>query len=597
MMGHTLEGPSIQEKAIDARDVQPVQRYRMKFAGVGLMLVLASGVCVAAPAAAVSGIVRDTRGVAQMGVLVEALASNSASVGAALTDMYGRYRIANLVPGKYQVRATATLFVPATRANLQLANGTRAVVNLTLAMLSDTTAWLPAERRKADEPDDDWKWTLRSAANRPMLRIMEDGDMVEISSSAEHSNAVSTRARSAMLSGAGGFGGGGVHNVLSIDRVLDDGADLMVRTDVAVAPVPFGRGAGPSTELAAGYERQVGFAGASRLVVSYQSHPEIATANDPAGLGILRMSSAQKMHLGDLADIEAGGTMYAVRTSGYALSSQPFVRITVHPGDVWAVKYSMATAEDLQSFEALDSLETSLPTAVMADGHLRTESGTHQEFAVSRRLGHGVVQAAVYDDAIRRTVISGTGVMTPADMQQAVGSSAAIADTVTDNFQFLGTGYNTRGVALTLTQPLSQSMWAAVEYVNGAALSTENIGLQTLPEIAAGIKPVSSESATMALNGRLARSSTKLRAAYRWQPRHMVTAVGPYQAYSDQAFLSFFVRQSIRCGDRLPPGLEATIDVTNLLAQGYRPFLSTDGHTLYLAQAPRTIQGGLSFTF
>jgi hypothetical protein len=47
----------------------------------------------------------------------------------------------------------------------------------------------------------------------------------------------------------------------------------------------------------------------------------------------------------------------------------------------------------------------------------------------------------------------------------------------------------------------------------------------------------------------------------------------------------------------LPPGLEATIDVTNLLAQGYRPFLSADGRTLYLAQAPRTIQGGLSFTF
>jgi hypothetical protein len=31
-------------------------------------------------------------------------------------------------------------------------------------------AWLPIERRSADEPDDDWKWTLRSTANRPLLR-------------------------------------------------------------------------------------------------------------------------------------------------------------------------------------------------------------------------------------------------------------------------------------------------------------------------------------------------------------------------------------------------------------------------------------------
>jgi hypothetical protein len=57
------------------------------------------------------------------------------------------------------------------------------------------------------------------------------------------------------------------------------------------------------------------------------------------------------------------------------------------------------------------------------------------------------------------------------------------------------------------------------------------------------------------------------------------------------------VRQSLRLGNLLPPGLDATIDVTNLLAQGYRPFLSDDGQMLFLAQAPRTIQAGLAFTF
>jgi hypothetical protein len=57
------------------------------------------------------------------------------------------------------------------------------------------------------------------------------------------------------------------------------------------------------------------------------------------------------------------------------------------------------------------------------------------------------------------------------------------------------------------------------------------------------------------------------------------------------------VRQALRWGDRLPAGLEATVDVTNLLAEGYQPFLSADGRTLFLAQTPRTIQGGLSFTF
>jgi len=39
------------------------------------------------------------------------------------------------------------------------------------------------------------------------------------------------------------------------------------------------------------------------------------------------------------------------------------------------------------------------------------------------------------------------------------------------------------------------------------------------------------------------------------------------------------------------------VDVRNLLAQGYHPFVSPDGETLYLVQVPRSIQGGFAFSF
>jgi hypothetical protein len=102
---------------------------------------------------------------------------------------------------------------------------------------------------------------------------------------------------------------------------------------------------------------------------------------------------------------------------------------------------------------------------------------------------------------------------------------------------------------------------------------------------------------TAAVKGRVLRTGTKVSAAYRWQPQHLVTAIDRYDAGSSQGYLSFYVRQAMRWGDRLPAGLEATIDVTNLLAEGYQPFLSADGRTLFLAESPRTIRGGLSFTF
>jgi hypothetical protein len=350
-------------------------------------------------------------------------------------------------------------------------------------------------------------------------------------------------------------------------------------------------------EMDVGYERRVAFAGVSRLVVSYESHPEMMNADGTMGIQMTRMANAQKMHLGDLADVEVGGTVYAVHTNGYVLSSQPFLRVTVHPGEVWAVRYRLATSRDLQGFEGLDSIEGAMPMAAVTAGHMRMEGGMHQEIAVSRKFGDGVVQAAIYRDRIDRSVISGTGVMGTADMVPSGRSSGVVADTITDNFQFLGTGYTTRGVSLTISEPLTKSMWAAFEYQNGEALSTRDAIAVSLPEASAGMHPLAAQALTAAVKGQVLRSGTKLRAAYRWQPRRLVTPVASYEAFSDQAYLGFYVRQAVRCGGLLPAGLEATIDVTNLLAEGYQPFLSADGRTLFLAQSPRTMQAGLSFTF
>jgi hypothetical protein len=545
---------------------------------------------VAASAATVSGVVRDIRGVAQMGALVEAVSAASGSVGTAYTDMAGRYRIANLAAGRYQVRATAALFAPATRGNLRLTAGMRATVDLTLSMLGDPVAWLPAQRRWPDEPGDDWTWTLRSAANRPILRMMGDGSVELVSSGAgEAPRAAPVEARVAMMSGDGGFGGGGMHGVVALDRAGNDGSDMIMRADVAAQGME--SASAPATEIDAGYERRGTLAGGSRLVVSVASHPEMMTSGGVMGMQMMRMASAEKMQLGDSVDVEAGGTVYAIRTAGTALTAQPFLNVTVHPGEVWAVRYRLATSRDVQDFDGLDSIAAQLPVAVVCGARLCTESGTHQEIALGRRAGGGLLQAAVYHDAIARTSIAGTGAMGAVELAGSGGVSGVVVDTETGSFCALGAGTTANGVSVTLSEPLTEGLWAALEFVSGEALETGNgQGL-------AGLQPASAEAATVAVKGRVLRTGTKLRAAYRWQPRRLATAVGPYDAFSDQAFLSFSLRQAVRWGDRLPEGLEATIDVTNLLAEGYQPFLSADGRTLFLAQTPRTIQGGLSFTF
>jgi hypothetical protein len=561
-----------------------------------LLLWLSPGMDAAASAATVSGVVRDAQGVTQMGVLVEALSGDPNRVSTALTDMAGRYRIVNLAAGKYRVRASAALFMPATRSNLRLTSGMRATVNLTLSMLSDPVTLLPAQRRKPDEPSDDWTWTLRSTANRPILRLLGDGSVVLVSQGArEASRSAPIEARVSMKSGNGGFGGGGVHSVVTLDRVRNDGSDVALRAEVATAGTAMG--SVPAGEVDTGYERSGALGDGSRLAVSVASHPEMMSSNraggNAMGMQAMRMSSAEKMQLGDAVEVEAGGTVYAIHTTGTALTTQPFLSVMVHPGEVWAVRYKLATSREMQSFDGLDSIAAELPVAAVCGARLCTESGSHQEIALSRKAGGGVMEAAVYRDAIGRTAVAGGGAMSAAELAE----SGAMVDTATGTFRLLGGGGTQLGVRLTLWKPLSSNLWAGLEYVSGAAQAEQHASAQGLAEVAAGLHAEAAQAATVAVKGRMLRTGTRLRAAYRWQPEHLVTAVGPYEESSNQAYLSFYVGQELRWGDRLPPGLEATIDVTNLLAEGYQPILSADGRTLFLAQSPRTIQGGLSFRF
>jgi hypothetical protein len=315
------------------------------------------------------------------------------------------------------------------------------------------------------------------------------------------------------------------------------------------------------------------------------------------GLGIasMQMASAEQMALGDMIKVEAGSEVYAVRTVRSAAGARPFIRVAVQPTGAWTIGYRMATSRELQSFTDLDAIERDLPVAVIDGRSIDVEHGQHQEISLSRKAGAGVAQVAFYHDGIDHPAIGGGGLLNAGATAAAGG---VLEDPSTASFRFIGPAYSTNGVNVMLSEPLGQGIWAAVEYSKGSALSGREVADgMSLADAAETLQRVSGQSATFAVKGRLIRGGTRMRAAYRWQPAGLVTAIDPYRAFSDQAYLSFAVRQPIHVGRVLPPGLEGIVNVTNLLAQGYRPFLSSDGSTLFLAQSPRTLEAGLSVTF
>jgi hypothetical protein len=92
---------------------------------------------------------------------------------------------------------------------------------------------------------------------------------------------------------------------------------------------------------------------------------------------------------------------------------------------------------------------------------------------------------------------------------------------------------------LSVSEPLTANLWATLEVASGEALAMSGAGAEELPGVTAGLHPQAAEMATAELKGKILRTGTKLRAAYRWQPTHLVTAVAPYAAAEDPGYLSF----------------------------------------------------------
>src|SRR5271157_156226 len=105
-----------------------------------------------------------------MGAVVE-IVGTAARTLTVFTDGAGFYSATNLLPGLYTVKVSAPSFLPAWRDKVGLRAGASTHLNITLSTLLNAMHVGPL-RGTAD--DDDWKWTLRSVANRPVLRVFDD---------------------------------------------------------------------------------------------------------------------------------------------------------------------------------------------------------------------------------------------------------------------------------------------------------------------------------------------------------------------------------------------------------------------------------------
>lgn len=557
---------------------------------IALAVLCAAGVQASAQSNSLSGVIRDSHGAPQAGAAVELLRPDFSVVAEAFTDERGRYRLEGVLPGIYEVKVSGAMFLPTLRENLQVMGGTKLVVNLTLNTLYEAFRWLPAKPRQADEPKDDWTWTLRLSANRPLLRLLQDGPLVVVSSG--DGAAPELKARVTVRGGESGFGDGGLHNDFEMERTPDDGRAMIFRADLSQGSI--GQPIDPAINAMVGYEQQLALGRTFRTIGAIESRPDIVGGPGGQGLQAIEMRTGQTMNFGPAVQAEFGDETAGIRLGNTIVANHPFAAVTVHRGATF-VSYRVSTAPGIQSVDDLDREATVEPMLGQRNGQLQLEQGLHQELVAGKGEGDTRVKVAVWHEQVNNPVVTGGGTISAADW----ASGNLLYDQTSDLLRVSGENYTGNGMLSEVEQRVNGSTWISFEVALGAALAMTDApsGTSSLDQALSSMKARETPMFAAGVHGKLQSTGMQWRASYRWQNPGTLTAVDAFSDGTEAPYLSLLVRQPIRYRHMIPKGVEALVDVRNLLAEGYRPFLSSDGSTLYFAEAARCVQGGLSFTF
>ena len=536
----------------------------------------------------ISGVVRNSAGVPQIGAVVQLLRPDLSVLSVAYTDDKGRYSIPSIMPGRYAVKALGASFLPSLRENVRVRRET--VVNLTLNTLYEVMQWLPAQPRAADAQKDDWAWTLRSAANRPLLRWLEDGPLVVVSDGSGARPKL--KARLMATGNEGTFGESGERLTAAVENTPSDSRELLARVD-------FAPGTDAGMESMLGFRQDLGFAGAVQSVAAIAIHPEIgADAED--GIEEAAIRTAETINLGDEFEGEAGAQQVVARfgqgSPNTVVAALPFASIGWRDGNS-VFRYQMTTSSPAHADNDGSEAADYLPSLAMRNGELAVERGMHQELGWTRQTEKSGISVAIFSDTMRNPIIeagyrSGNGHAAPSVL------AGALYDQVSQLLRMAGPDFATTGMTASVERRLPGGHLVRLSYANGDALVMPLAQRPILPsQVLTSAHPRRAQTYALSLSGTLEGSGTKWRASYRWQPEDTVTSVAPFAANAAEPYLNLHLRQPICIRRDGTGGIEALLDVRNMLAQGYRPYMLSDGSVLLFAQDQRGLSAGLAFTF
>ena len=515
-----------------------------------------------------------------MGAVVQILGAANRTL-TVFTDEAGYYTASGLLPGLYTLKVTAPSFLPALREKVALRPGATLNVNITLSTLLGVMQLGPV---RALPDDDDWKWTLRSVANRPILRVFDDPALPAEKENHEitGTSLLPRRFTRRRLR----------HRIRHEHRLHPRALDLLRRTSRLRGNVGYGSSL-PAAVVRTSYSRRLMNGSEPTMALTVRRF----AASDPnlhnAALQALALSASDNFAVGDILEFKFGSELQTIQFLGHVTAFRPYGSADLHLSPNTVVEYDYTTSRpDLRAEKGFDSapadLSESNPRVSLLAFAPKMESAHHQEVSVSHRAGKNNVQFAVFSDRVVNPALTGTG-------QTTTAGGFLLPDISSGTFSYAGKTLDTNGLRVVLQRKFSNDLTATLDYAYGGVLdlSRSDVALQNaIPYMTTQRR----HAVAAKLGGTVARTHTHWIASYRWVNGSALTPVDMFNASPGQSdpFLNFFVRQQIPA---MGGHMEAIIDLRNLLAQGYVPVLGQDGQTVYLVQSARSVRGGVAFTF
>lgn len=545
-----------------------------------------------------SGVVRDAAGTPQLGasveVVSEAIGLSTASQGF-LTNTQGVFRGDKLAPGFYTVRVTLAGFLPTLEKHVRINANLTTVVRIRLESMFASLEQLRRQPAPANAEADDWKWVLRSAPSmRPVLEWTDD-DAPSIS--------------------ALSFDSGAPRNARMRLEMTDGARRPASASNIASAPA-----------TAFAYDQQIG--GRSRLILAGQmSYDDTApgggiatiwlptgtlgagphtalvlreakvTSGGPVFRGV-RIDQGGSIGLGQRMVLRYGGEYVYVGMGAAASSVRPRAELTIRANDDWTTSLIFAsmpsgpTPLESEGVETAGVLAAALneldafPALLWRNGRPVLQNGWHEEVAAERRLGtRGKLQVAAFHDDNRHVAVYGRGDGLPvADYFQDYFSSG---------FAYDGGSSGSWGTRVAWREKVSDDVELTAVYAYAGALSPMEAADDFLRDI---LKTQGRHSLGAGFSTKIPHAGTHLEASYKWISGPAVSRVDLYgeSLFQLDPYLHIGVRQPL---PKFALGRwEAIANCDNLLAQGYLPMNSRDGHVV-LVPSLRTFRGGLSVQF